>query len=358
MKMLKDETLVSQFMQETGCDQDLASMLLKFTDGDLDGARRIFKSVPKDIFVIKVKFVTAITGAYGTFLFCFDEKENQITRFISIISDNKDIGKLEVTKGWRDFEEELYIYLKRTIIDNLRVEQLEKSIQSKEFLKKIGAVLKSGKQWKRETVQNLLIGQLYNIFPDSNIAVKFDIETTDAFELNKAYRGEGEEAEEVEEVENKNKKEAEERKHPRRGRDQSLIVLKVAPVLSPVKGTEARSLEYGDEIQVRITDERDIADYLSGLIGGKVQGERIGVISRVIEVQELDEGYVSVLTQFGPGILGLFRVLGEVKVTTGVEVEEERVEYDTKRREVNPFIVVGGIVLGMILFVLLLFLSR
>ena len=346
-------------MQETGCDHDLASMLLKFTDGDLDGARRIFKSVPKDIFVIKAKFVTAVSEACGAFLFCFDEKENKITRFIFVISDNKDIGKLDLTKGWRDFEEELYTYLKRTVIDNLRVEQLEKSIQSKEFAKKIGSALKSGKPLKRETVQNLLIGQLYNIFPDSNIAVKFYIETTDAFELNKAYREKGEEAEEVEEVENKEKREeAEGKKHPLRGKDQSLIVLKIEPLLSPVKGTELRFLEYGDEIQVRITDNREIADYLSELLGGKVQGERVVVITRVIEVQELDEGYVSVLTQFGPGILGLFRALGDVKITTGMEMEEERAEFGPKKWEVNPLLVVGGIALGVILFVLLLFLSR
>jgi len=356
--MAQNEALVNMLVQETGCDHEIASMLLRFTDGDLDGARRILKSVSKDVFIIKAKFVAETSGEFGAFMFCYDEKEKGVKRLISVITDTRDIGKIDVETGWRDFEEELYRYLKSTFIDSLRVEQFEKSIYSKDFLKKIGTMFKSGKPLKKETMHGVLIRELYNIFPDTNIAIKFEMEVTDAFELNKALK-EQEEVAEVEEIENKELKGREEEKKQRgKGKDQSLVVMKVDPVLSPVGGTEIRFLEFGDEIQVRITDEREIAEYLADLIGGRVLGERIPVVAKVVEVQELDEGYASVLTQFGPGIMGLFRALADVKVASVANMEEGQLPGGMRNREITPVIVVGGIVLGVILFVLLLFLSR
>jgi hypothetical protein len=347
------------FVQETGCDNELASMLLRFTNGDLDGARRILKSIPKDIHAVKAKFVAETSGSYGAFFFCYDEKENRVKRCISVISDDRKIGKVDVKKGWRDFEEDMYDLLKNSFMDAQRIEQFGKSVQSKEFLKKIGAVFRTGKQPKNEAVHDLLVGILYNIFPDTNIAVKYGLETTDAFELNKGLQYGVEAAAEVEEIDEKEKKITEEGVKQAGGRaDQSFVILKVDPVLSPVRGTEISQLEFGDEIQVKITDERKIGEYLSDLIGGRAQGERVPVIAKVVEVQEMEEGYASVLTQFGPGVMGLFRALSEVRIATDTEIEEDHAPAGMGGREINTAIVVGGIVLGVVLFMLLLFLSR
>ena len=67
--MDNNKELITQLIQETGCDREIASMLLKFTGWDFDGARRIIEAVPKDIFVIKCKFITQIAGNYGSFFF-------------------------------------------------------------------------------------------------------------------------------------------------------------------------------------------------------------------------------------------------------------------------------------------------
>ena len=73
--MKDDDTMVQELVQSTGCDSKLASMLLDFTSNDLEGAKRIIRAVPKDIFAIKVKFITQITGYYGALFFCYDEKD-------------------------------------------------------------------------------------------------------------------------------------------------------------------------------------------------------------------------------------------------------------------------------------------
>jgi len=357
--MNRDDTLVKQLTQDTGCDEELASLLLKFTSGDQEGAKRILKSVPKDIYILKVKFITAVSGYYGTLFICYDEKEGIIKRYIAIVTDDQEIGKIDIAKGWREFEEELYYFLRNKVIDADRVEQLDKLVNSKEFVTKIANIFQAGKTVKNDKIHNFINGELFNVFTDTNIAVKFDVELTDAFELNKGQVSGVEEAEEVAEIEDVGMNEAQREKN-RAGlvKDQSLIVLKVEPVLSPVKGTEIKSLEFGDEVQVRITDERDIAEYLAELLGGKSQDVRVPVSTKIVEIQELDDEYVGVLTQFGPGIMGMFRVLSDVKVVTAGEIEEPGTQSPYKIREINPVIVIGGIVLGVILFILLMVLSK
>jgi len=118
-----------------------------------------------------------------------------------------------------------------------------------------------------------------------------------------------------------------------------------------------RELEYGDEIQVRITDERDIADYLAELIGAKVDSVRVPVYSTVVDSKELEGGYLGVFTQFGPGIMGTFRVPEDARVMCRRTLEEEEPPVRGKG-EVHPLAVMGGIIAVIVMLVLLIVMSR
>lgn len=354
-----NEDIIKQFIQETGCDIKIANMLLKFTGGDYDGAKRIIKAVPKDIFAFKAKFATQILGYYGAIFFCYDEKENKIKRLISAVSNEKEIGKIDISSNWRDFEKEVYSYVSDKVIDGLKIEQLNKSVIEKEFIKKTAKILGIGKTVDEELLNNLLVNELYNVFPDTNIAVKLNVDKTDVFELNIGQEDSEPEAEVEKTADTERIRNGTESKLDGVRIEKSLIVLKVEPVLSPVHGVEIKELEFGDEIQVRITDERDIADYLSELLGAKVDNIRVPVFTKIVEVKELEGGNAAVLTQFGPGIMGMFKVLTDARVASGIETEPERKESALKGlREINPLFVAGGIVMVFILFLFLIFLSR
>ncbi len=354
---MNDET-VKKLVETTGCDDFLATMLLRFTGGDVDGARRIIEAVPKDIFVVKLKFITQITGYYGVCFFCFDQKEKRITRFVAVISDDKEIGKFDLQTDWYEFEEQLYGYSRTKKIDGLKIDQLKNRLISDEFISRVSPVLKPGQPVRNEVFNNLIVDELYNIFADTNIAVKFNIEMTDAFRLNKNRDLHSEEAQVGESLNTEDVDKKREKRGYEGRKDQSLIVLRVDPVLSPVSGSEIRELEFGDEIQVRITDDRDIADYLAELIGGKVDSIRVPVFSKIIEVKELEDDDVGVFTQFGPGIFGMFKVPADAKVVTKIDEEESRAPVRHGRKEINPLIVVSGIVVVIVIFILLIFLSR
>jgi len=357
--MSSNEQVIKELVESTGCDRYLAGMLLKFTGWDPDGARRIIEAVPKDIFALKMKFITQITGFYGVLFFSYDEKKREIKRFVAVITDEKEVGRIDIEKHWPQLEEELYDYTRTNKIDGLKVDQMKKRMTGDEFIAKIAHVLKVGRPVKSDLLTNVLVDELYNIFTDTNIAVKFDIEMTDAFELNKGkeqaqigdVRGEDLNPDEVD-------SEIEEQNRARRP-DQSLVVLRVEPVLSPVSGVSIQDLEFGDEIQVRITDERDIAEYLSELLGAKVDSIRVPIFTRIIEVKELETGDHGVFTQFGPGILGMFKVPEDVRIATRESLDEQPVPVERReKREINPLLIVGGIVAVLVLFIVLAVLSR
>ncbi len=350
--------MVKELVKTTGCDDFLANMLLRFTGGDIDGARRIIEAVPKDIFAVKLKFITQITGYYSACFFCFDHKEQRINRFVAVISDDKEIGKFDLQTDWYDFEEQLYSYSRTKKIDGVKTDQLKNLFVGGEFVSLVSSILKPGQPVKNEVFSNLIVDELYNLFADTNIAVKFDIEMTDAFKLNKNRDLRDEEAEIGESLNIEEGDREKEKRGYERTKDQSLIVLRVDPVLSPVSGSEIKDLEFGDEIQVRITDDRDIANYLAELIGGKVDSIRVPVFSKIIEVKELEGDSVGVFTQFGPGIFGMFKVPADAKVVTRINEEESRAPVHRGHKEINPLIVVGGIVVVIVIFILLIFISR
>jgi hypothetical protein len=356
--MKDDDTMVQDLVESTGCGSKLATMLLDFTGGDVEGAKRIVRAVPKDIFAIKAKFITQITGYYGALFFCYDEKEKSIVRVVAAVTNEKDIGSIDLGQQWPAFEEQLYEYMRTKRIDGAKIEQLKGRFLDKEVAERISKVLKIGQPLNEDVLNNLLVDELYNCFSDTNIAVKLQVEMTDAFELNKGQElGISEEegtldSEETDEEKNDSEKQQK--------AEQSLIVLKVDPVLSPVKGTEIKKLEFGNNIQVRITDERDIADYLAQLLGGKVESMRVPIYTKIVEVKDLESGNVGVLTQFGPGIMGMFTVPSDVKVVSKQEEEDEESvpPVNGKKKELNPLWVVGGIVFIIGIFILLIAVSR
>lgn len=353
--MNSDNQPVDELIQKTGCDRALAVMLLRFTGGDLGGALRILEAVPRDVFAVKMKFITQATGFLGAFFFCFDQKAGEIKRLIGVVSEDREIGKIDVGEHWMDYENRLYGYATSKKIEGSKIEQVKRRLQGGAFLSRTAGLLRVGRPVNREALNNLFLDELHNVFADTNIAVKFDIEMTDAFEMNKGRDVEEEETEQLkpEEVDREIDR-REERAH-----NETLLLLKVDPVLSPVSGLEVRDLEFGDEIQVRITDDRDIADYLAELIGAKVDAVRVPVYSKVVDSKELEGGYMGVFTQFGPGIMGTFRVPEDARVVCRREQGEEEEDAPGRGRgEIHPLAVMGGIIAVIVMLVLLIVMSR
>jgi hypothetical protein len=358
--MNQQEILVEKLTHETGCDFKTASMLLNFTGWDYEGAVRIIKALPKDIAVVKVKFVSQRAELYGAIFFCYDTKEIKVKRFKAVLGGDKDLGKIDINLHWPIYEGQLKHYAGERSVEGFNTEHLRKAFHTSEFISKLSKILKPSRSANEEMMNNLLLNEFYTLFADINLAVKSKTEMIDVFELNKEQIETIEDAEEAIEIKDLDEESKEKQDSLWEGikTNQSLLVLKVDPVLAPVVGTEFRELGSGDEIQVRITDEREIADYLAELLGGKVENVRVPLFSKIVDMKNLEGDSVGVLTQFGPGIMGMFKVPFDVRVVSNKENENIGKPVTQKVKETRPLLAVGGIFLLIILFILLIFVSR
>ncbi len=92
------------------------------------------------------------------------------------------------------------------------------------------------------------------------------------------------------------------------------ITLRIEPVLDSQYGIFPKELRKGDQILVKIEDSRDIAQYLSALLGGKRGHQSFPLPTPIEEIRMEEEQRYVLTTRFGPGVLGETVLSGNLKV--------------------------------------------
>ncbi|WP_018249243.1 hypothetical protein [Orenia marismortui] len=126
------------------------------------------------------------------------------------------------------------------------------------------------------------------------------------------------------------------------------IELKCTPVISAVKGKKIDDLDLGDEIFVKITDQREVSNSIADLLGDN-QKELTGKIVEVNFNQELDR--YNVLVQFKPNIYGNLVVEPELKIKAN-KVIENGLNTKDNNQEIKfdkDLIIISAIVLTIII---------
>ncbi|MDD5067587.1 MAG: DUF4899 domain-containing protein, partial [bacterium] len=137
-------------------------------------------------------------------------------------------------------------------------------------------------------------------------------------------------------------------------RNITLVLLKIEPVLSPIKGTPINELQVGDQIMVKIIDEREIGTYLGDLLGARVNNSLVAIPATIMELQwQQDTENVMIMVQFGPGVAGRMFVPPEIKIETPITEELAKLE----GKDIFKFGPVWIIVLLLILFFIFIYLT-
>lgn len=82
------------------------------------------------------------------------------------------------------------------------------------------------------------------------------------------------------------------------------VVLRISLIPDRQKGVLIGDLKKGTRVLVKIVDSRDIAQYLATLLGGKQGSEIVSFPAPVEEIKVDELGKYTVITRFGPGVLG------------------------------------------------------
>ena len=353
---------LEQIIKETGADRTTVELLLKFTGGDIEAVRKIFQAIPKDYIVFKIRFMGHKTHNYGSMLFVMNINNKEIEEIEIVLSSDQKASEIDTNLKYEDFKEAIIQFSQKSETNFEMIERLKENIKSTEFKNILSKSVTYDGNVNANDIKIALSEMFFKVLTEPSAAIKLDTERIDVLRFAKKGKLELKEEKKEKPEEIKTKEEEKEKVEKREGveiRSISLVLLKIEPVLSPVKGVPITDLSIGDEIMVRITDEREIGDYLAGLLGGKEGENRIPVKAIVKKVEKSpDTENIMLMVEFGPGIAGRCFVPEGIKVLTPISEELAEMNKFSSLFSFNPIWIIIILIILFILFVIITTLTK
>jgi len=287
---------VKILMEETGCDEGQAELALQSTGNNLERAIKSINLLLKYIVVSKGKFLSNRTNVYGQFTIISNLNEKRIVRLGAIATYNPSIYEEDLDCKWRDFEKRLYAHRLEEGCPHELIQKLEQNLNWKIASDYRKSFFQGLKDRNYEEITNVLHTIISESLEDPQLKVEMGVEELSLsqfkFPQETSITSEGGTQPFLEQVE-----ESVDRK-------EGTIVLRTELVTDTSPGSvDIERLRKNDVILVKIVDSRDIAKYLSHLLGGG-KGEEIIPLSTIVEEVKEEGNYWAVKTRFSPGIVG------------------------------------------------------
>ncbi len=358
-----NEYLIKKISRESGCDADLAKMLLDFTHGDENGVFRILSAVPKNILVIKGKFIAQRRKLYGLFLIFYDKMRSDVAKLEGVVSVDREASRMDIHASFGSIVEFLKRYRSESEAD------LWDKMEAEGLLARLNQVM-TAEYWPKmiqEDKQDILERELIKAYDrtlakflnDNQMTFKLDLENINEFQFAQSYVIEQSEPEPVQDEPNNAEDVLEQSVPDDAAANKNFIMLQCEPEVSPVTGKEAGSLVTGDEVFVRVNDQRDIARYIKSLLLQQHEEMDLNqpIPCAVKNIKELDTGNIRIFVEFGPGIHGQMVVQREIKIKSKENSSKVKVvdAADTKMNFYFWGIILSALALGAILVALLFF---
>lgn len=312
-----EESKIDSLVNKRNIDRKFAKLLLIFTGGDEEAALKIIDSIDKDIVVIKIKASCNLNGIYCNLIIFYNKKvENIEENSFVLISKDSSIFNLNIKDDFENVIEAINKFknsiLHENKLENELIDFIKNNYLKNGYFKIYNNV---GETKKFEDKQIALFTDIFEkFFGETNVILKIDIQLIDIFTMirskNKYFD------EEIEMVEANNSKDKDGSKQIENNLNQiNIIQLECEPNYSPVKGSNINLFNVGDSIKVKIVDQREIANYLSKLMGGVDEnGIAQPILAKIISKEKLDEDLLKIIVEFGPGITGKLICGTDIKV--------------------------------------------
>ncbi len=286
---------VKILMEETGCDEGQAELALHSTGNNLEKAIKSINLLLRYIIVAKGKFMCDRMNIYGQFIVISHLNQKRIVRLGALATSDPSIYEEDLDCKWRDFEKRLYAHrLSEGCLHEL-IQKLEHNLNweiASDYRKSFFQQLKDRNY--EETI-GILRAIISKSLEGDEIKVGMDVE-----ELNLSQFKFPQESIISSEVV---VKPALNHTLGTIDRKESAIVLRTKLVTDASSSVEVGKLRKNDLILVKISDSRDIAQYLSRLLGG-CKGDEVVPLSTIVEEIREEGDQCVVRTRFSPGIIG------------------------------------------------------
>lgn len=368
---LESEVLVNNY----GLPHEFAQNFLRVTKGDLEAAIRIIEAAEKDIFVLKAKFISNKRMSHGGIVLFYNFQTNISEYILAVVSSDAMLAKIRVENPWQEFYQDLEKYMMADEAEADYSSKIENEILYQDNASYISSFFIDQSEVDLVNIKRFLLSEISKIMLDTGIVLKVISETTDIFRFKNFIK--------TVKLGLKAKTQA----------SMDWIVLlniKVEPVLAPIGGQDIDKSSPGDEILVKINDNREIVQFVVGLLQtDTTPGTLYG---RLVYNQKdrLSQNNLVIL-EFGAGIFGRFLIGEKIRVqvrekkadipipsktddagkkvpvsTSFPEIvdptRKEPVENNSRKTEENepkkpnyyPFILIGAVVLVIVFLIILL----
>ncbi len=327
---------VKIIMEETGCDELQATLALQSAGNDLEKALKSVYNLVKNIIILKGKIKIQEINIYGLFIIIFHKTSKDIIRQAAIVSYNPEIYEISLDLSWDKFEKELYTWrLKEGALPEI-TQKLSQQIGLEIRTNHRDTFFKFLNNNEKEEIKSILKTINEQILNNkiSKIDLSFEELNLRQFKLG------------CDTIPIYSERELLEKKQNDIGIN--TIILETEIITNTRNGViPITKIKKNDIILSRITDKRDIAQYLSKLLGGWEKEKSIPIRVTVEKIDQKD-GYCEVITRFGPGVLGKAKISNnlKVKVLKPSHIEEQPILN-------KKLIILGVVALGIIIIILL-----
>ncbi len=289
------EEKILLLMEETGCDEGEAKLALELANNNFEKAISTIKTLLRNITVIKGKFHIEERNLYGLFITIFDKRSKNLIRLTTVVSYNPAIYETNLQLDWYIIEKSIYNFrLSKGSAPWLTREietQFTKGIDSKKE-KLYKAIIdddneKICKLFSENFIYNDLKIQI--VVEDINLA-QYQQE-----DLSTGYKQTnfGTELLNI---------------------DKKKLYLE-AKICEDQNGKKAKSLLKNEIVFAKIVDNREIAKYLSRLLGTK----EMEYIPTPVEDIKKSGHELLIKLYFTPGIIGLTKLKPSTRISVAKE---------------------------------------
>ncbi len=284
-------------MEETGCDTEQAELVLHSTGNDVAKAIKIINSLLKQIIVVKGKFKIGPASYFGLFILIADIKLKKIMRLANIVTCNPGIYQNGLNKPWHEFERKLYALKLGEGSQPEITQKLQENLKNWTRGEEKSDIFEALVQNNRESLEEMLAREIKVISPDEEITLNIQLEEVNLFQFKELKEQIDEDIAKLRLPE-----------PPEQQEEIASLVLKIETIKNAGReGKTVRDLQPGEMIWTKITDPRDIAQYLSKLLGGRIKRNGAEeVIPLTVPVEEIipDQDKIRLKVRFGPAVIG------------------------------------------------------
>lgn len=324
---------------------------LKYTDGDMDLAKKLISGDFQDVYIIKGKVRSDISREFGLFLILLSKVTLKVKNIFCIMSVSPYIYDTKISLSWKEFQKEIMQLRNDKDFEGNTTIRVENHLNQTLATAEVAKIIHLLDHKEHQKVSSEIHKYFVNELKMSKSLIQVDEEITNSL-IVEEFGIVDKNAHVGAETPPKDKEEL----PPNIVRLAGEAIIG-SSVLSPTKGKKLVSLQVGDKIRVHITDtSKRGRNIIKILMAETEEGALKPVSARIRFIQKLKDGNWIILADLGQDTLIRMEEEADnvrIAVVEAKKPEEKRAEKSKLSQGFVIGLIIGGIVILISIFIFL-----